>query len=103
MDQNIDVAQTQFWSLALQQQLARRGVEMSYSGAHGVHLYDLNNINQIGAAQAYLGDPFLRGAQCGNSGFTNLATGIPECFTRPNQQYSTITSVAVGVSIAITL
>jgi hypothetical protein len=90
-DPNIHVAQTQFWSLALQQQLAHGTVlELSYSGAHGVHQYDLNNINQVGAAQAYLGDPLLTGAQCANSGFVNTATGTPECLTRPNQQYAAI-------------
>ena len=57
---NIEVAQTQFWSLAVQRQVARNTVvELSYSGAHGVHLYDIENINLLGAGQAYLGDPLI--------------------------------------------
>jgi hypothetical protein len=58
VNQNINVAQTQFWSLALQQQLARSAfLELAYSGAHGVHLYDVTAGNTIGGAQAYLGTP----------------------------------------------
>ena len=40
-DPHIHTAQTQFWSLALQREVARNTiVEIGYSGAHGVHLYD---------------------------------------------------------------
>jgi hypothetical protein len=88
---NINVAQTQFWSLALQRQIAANTVvEVSYSGAHGVHLYDIENINLAGAGQAYLGDPLVSGSQCSNTGFINEQTGTPECLTRPNAQYSDI-------------
>jgi carboxypeptidase family protein len=87
----ISVAQTQFWSLALQRQVANNTiVELSYSGAHGVHLYDLDNINLPGAGQVYLGDPLVTGAACANSGFVNTQTGVPECLTRPDPQYSNI-------------
>lgn len=88
---NINVAQTQFWSLALQRQVATNTiVELSYSGARGVHLYDLNNINLAGVGQVYLGDPVVTGAACAGTGFVNTATGVPECLTRANPQYSNI-------------
>jgi len=93
----INVAQTQFWSLALQRELAPRTIlEVSYSGAHAIHLYDLNNINLIGAAQEYLGAPLVTttvgapGQQCpfadpgDPTGMTNA------CYTRPNSQYAAI-------------
>jgi hypothetical protein len=87
----INVATTQFWSLALQHQLATNTlVELSYSGAHGLHLYDLNNINLPGEGQVFLGDPLVTGAACAGSGFVNTQTAVPECLTRPNQQYSNI-------------
>lgn len=90
-DPNVNVAQTQFWSVSLQNQVAHNAVvELTYSGAHGVHLYDLNNINQVGGAQAYLGDPLVTGPTCSTSGYVNEATGVPECLTRPNQQYAAI-------------
>ena len=72
-DPRINVASTQFWSLALQQQVAQNSImELSYSGAHGVHLYDLNNINQVGWGQAYLGQPLISGAACPGSGYVSF-------------------------------
>lgn len=79
VNQNINVAQTQFWSLALQRQLASNSfMEVAYSGAHGVHLYDITAGNPIGGAQAYLGAP----ADC--PGTTTV------CLSRPNSQYAAI-------------
>jgi len=73
LDPNIKVAQTQFWSLALQREVAHNSVvELSYSGAHGVHLYDNAEVNMVGAGQFYLGD--------------SLALPL----NRPNNQYSVI-------------
>jgi hypothetical protein len=93
-DPDIHTAQTQFWSLSLQREVARNTVvELGYSGAHGVHLYDIENINQYGAAQLHLGDPLITtpdpvtGATCG---FVNFATGGLECPTQPNSQYAAI-------------
>ncbi|MFZ0686850.1 MAG: TonB-dependent receptor [Terriglobales bacterium] len=93
-DPNIHTAQTQFWSLSLQREVARNTVvEVGYSGAHGVHLYDIENINQYGAGQQYLGDPLITtpdpatGATCG---FLNFSTGGLECPTQPNSQFAAI-------------
>jgi hypothetical protein len=93
-DSNINVAQTQFWSLALQRELAPNALfEVSYSGARGLHLYDLNNVNLIGAAQEYLGAPLLTGTDpiSGTTcPYTNPVTSVPTCYTRPNSQYAAI-------------
>jgi hypothetical protein len=79
VNQNINVAQTQFWSLAVQHQLARNSfVELAYSGAHGVHLYDITAGNPVGGAQAYLG----AAVDCPGTATV--------CLTRPNNQYSAI-------------
>lgn len=91
---SIHVAQTQFWSLSLQRQVVPNTVvEIGYSGAHGVHLYDLNNINLPGAGQVYLGDPAVDATDV-NPGSTtcNAAYQSPTgvCLTRPNSQYSAI-------------
>ena len=105
LDQNVEVAQTQFWSLAVEHQLARGAlVEIAYVGAKGDHLYDLANVNQQGAGQAYLGDPNAIGANCVGSGLYNIDTfdaliaggesnteaglNASECLTRPNAQYT---------------
>jgi hypothetical protein len=92
LDQNIQVAQTQFWSLAVEHQIARGAlVELAYVGAKGDHLYDVANVNQVGAGQVFLGDPVVQSnANCSNSGITNIDTGIAECLTRPNAQYTNL-------------
>ncbi|HEY1806551.1 MAG TPA: carboxypeptidase regulatory-like domain-containing protein [Terracidiphilus sp.] len=88
-DPNIKTAQTQFWSLDLQHEIVHGTViDVAYSGARGLHLYDLENIDQYGAAQMYLGDPLITDDP--GCGFTNFDTGESECLTRPNMQYSAI-------------
>jgi outer membrane receptor protein involved in Fe transport len=86
VDQNIQVAQTQFWGLTLERQLGHNGViALEYNGAHGLHLYDIKNINEIGGGQAYLGQPLV------TSDPNNAAcTTSSPCLTRPNQQYTSI-------------
>jgi outer membrane receptor protein involved in Fe transport len=74
VSQNIQVAQTQFWSVAVERQLGSKSVvALEYNGAHGVHLYDIKNINPLGGGQVYLGDLF---------------DGTH--YTRPNQQFVSI-------------
>jgi hypothetical protein len=96
---NINVAQTQFWSLAIEHQLAPNTIlAISYSGAHSVHLYDLANLNLIGSAQAWDGqplvttvappDPTAPALQCPYPDLGNSA--LNACYTRLNQQYSNI-------------
>jgi hypothetical protein len=105
---NIKVAQTQFWSLDVQRELAPNTIlDVSYSGAHGVHLYDLNNVNLIGASQEYLGAPLVTtlstsaGPQCPyvdpgatEATFTpaeiTAGDAVNACYTRPNSQYAAI-------------
>jgi hypothetical protein len=88
VDNNINVAQTQFWSLALQRQIAQNALfEVSYSGARGLHLYDLSNVNMIGAAQEYLGAPLIVNPDCP---YANPTTGDSACYTRPNSRYAAI-------------
>jgi len=102
LDPKINTAQTQFWSLSLQREVARNTiVELGYNGAHGVHLYDLNNVNNVGMAQQFMGAPLvttpdpITGAACPyiNQYDYNISSGnniVPECLTRPNQQYTNI-------------
>jgi hypothetical protein len=74
VDQNIKTAQTQFWGLAVERELGHRGIfAVEYNGAHGVHLYDIKNINENGGGQVYLGDAF---------------DGVH--YSRPNQQFTSI-------------
>jgi hypothetical protein len=90
-DPRIKTAQTQFWSLDVQRQLIPNTIiDVSYSGAHGVHLYDIENINLVGAANFYLGEN-PSSDECAGEGTPNdPETGLPICLTRPNNQYSNI-------------
>ena len=92
-EDNISVAQTQFWSLALEHALtANTVIGLSYSGAHSVHLYDLSNFNLPGTAQAWAGEPLVTGSNSAGETcpYDNPLTGVPTCYTRLNQQYSNI-------------
>jgi hypothetical protein len=82
VDQNIDTAQTQFYSLALERRVARNTiVALEYSGAHGVHLYDIHPQNALGAGNVYLGDAY--DPTLGN-------------YSRPNNYYSDINTRGSG-------
>ena len=79
VDQNIRTAQTQFYSLSLDQQLGRGTVvEVSYNGSRGIHLYDIKNYNGLGSGNATLGDPY-----------TDPVSGI-SALTRLNPYFSNI-------------
>jgi hypothetical protein len=78
VDENIRTAQTQFYSLALERQLATNTmVAVQYAGARGLHLYDVKNINGLGSGNVFDGDPL-------SDGNGNVA------LTRLNNQYSNI-------------
>jgi hypothetical protein len=86
VDQNIKVAQTQFWGLTLERQLGHGSVvALEYNGAHGINLYDIKNLNEIGGGQVYLGEPLV------TSDPNNAACTVTSpCLTRPNQAYTSI-------------
>ncbi len=71
VDQNIRTSQTQFYSLAIERQLASGSVvSLQYTGARGLHLYDIKNINGLGSGNALAGDALSDGN--GNYGLTRL-------------------------------
>ena len=84
VDQNIRTAQTQFWSLALDQQIVPNTVvSFQYAGARGVHLYDIKNYNERGAGNIFLGDSFAP--------TPDPKTGaLVYHYSRPNNQYGSI-------------
>ena len=84
--QDIQVAQTQFWGVSIERQLgSKAAVSLEYNGAHGLHLYDITNVNEIGDGQLYLGQPLV------TSDPNNPAcTAAAPCLTRANQQFTSI-------------
>ncbi len=87
VDQNIRTAQSQFWSLAVDQQIVPNTVvSFQYAGARGTHLYDIKNYNELGAGNVYLGDAFDPTAAVGTDG----APTQTYHYSRPNNEYSSI-------------
>lgn len=84
--QDIQVAQTQFWGVSIERRLGSKALAaIEYSGAHGVHLYDLTNVNEIGDGQVYLGQPLVTSDP--NNAKCTVAT---PCLTRANDQFTSI-------------
>ena len=90
--QNIQTAQTQFWGLTLERRLSSKAViALEYNGAHGVHLYDVKNLNEIGGGQVYLGQPLVT-----SDPNAPACTTTTPCLTRPNQQFTSINNRGSG-------
>ncbi len=79
VNQNITTAYAETWNFGLERQLDSKNVlTVEYAGSHGLHLYDIANINPAAG-----GNP----DGCGSGG-TYL--GDPRCANRLNLQYSNI-------------
>jgi hypothetical protein len=101
--QDIKTASTQFWGLTLERKLGSKSVvALEYNGAHGVHLYDLKNLNEIGGGQVYLGQALVTdGASNPNEPnclpYDPTTTPVSRpCLTRPNQQMTSINNRGSG-------
>jgi hypothetical protein len=71
VQQNIQPAYVQFWSAAVDYQVLRNSVlSFEYTGSHGVHEYDISNLNAAGYGSAFLGD--ARDANRLNYQYSNL-------------------------------
>ncbi|MFL6436951.1 MAG: TonB-dependent receptor domain-containing protein [Terriglobales bacterium] len=90
VDENIRTAQTQFYSLALEHRVGASSlVAVEYSGARGIHLYDIKNINELGSGQAYLGQPLTNG----------IFTRVNQLFTGINNRGSNGDSYYNGLNV----
>jgi len=77
INQHMKPAYAETWSLSIERQTTQNSLfSVSYSGSHGVHLYDISNVNLSGEGGAFLGD----GSALGNAAYN------PE--NRLNLQYS---------------
>jgi outer membrane receptor protein involved in Fe transport len=56
IDQNIHSAYAETWNLAVDHRIGQGVFSASYAGSHGVHLYDIANINPATAGGEYMGD-----------------------------------------------
>jgi outer membrane receptor protein involved in Fe transport len=91
IDQNIQVAATNFWGMTLERQMgSKAALSLQYNGAHGVHLYDINNINEIGGGQVYLGEPLVTVDPNNPACSATVTATTGPCLTRPNQAFTAI-------------
>ena len=64
INQNMKPAYAETWDLSIERQFTHNSLfSIAYSGSHGVHLYDISNVNLSGEGGAFLGD----GSSLGNA------------------------------------
>jgi hypothetical protein len=56
VNQNMKNAYGETWNASIDQSVGKGVFSVSYAGSHGVHLYDIANINVAGYGGAFLGD-----------------------------------------------
>ena len=86
VNQNIDPAYTEFYSLGIQRELAKNTMlEVGYNGAHGVHQYDIAGFNYPGYGDLYLGtDPAVNPADRINRQYSSINTRGSNGFSHYN-------------------
>lgn len=74
VDPNIKTAYAEFWSFGLDREVVRNTVlSVGYTGSHGVRLYSISNINEIGSGVVYEGtDPSVNPSDALNRSYTNI-------------------------------
>lgn len=92
INQNMKNAYAETWDLGVQYEFFANSVfSVSYAGSHGVHLYDISNVNPgtggntdktLGGGGLYLGDP--RTSNRLNLGYTNINYRSDDGFSKYN-------------------
>jgi hypothetical protein len=59
VNQNMKTAYAETWNASIDQQVGKGVFSVAYAGSHGVHLYDIANINEAGYGSQFLGDARL--------------------------------------------
>ena len=70
IDQKIKTAYAPTWNLSVDRRVGKGVFSVAYAGSHGVHLYDISNINNSPDGGTYLGD--AHSANRLNLGYTNM-------------------------------
>jgi outer membrane receptor protein involved in Fe transport len=91
INQNLKSAYAETWNLSVDRQLGAGVLSIAYAGSHGVHGYDIANVNPLGGGGLYLGDAANPGnrlnLQYGNMNF------------RSDQSYSHYAAVNAKYSV----
>ncbi|MBV8514466.1 MAG: TonB-dependent receptor [Acidobacteria bacterium] len=70
IDQNLQSAYAETFDLSVDRSVGRGVFSVAYSGSHGIHLYDISNINVAGTGSTFLGD--ARAANRLNYQYSNM-------------------------------
>lgn len=70
INQNLASAYAETWNLSVDRQVGKGVFEVTYAGSHGVHLYDIANVNPAGGGGLFLGD--ARAANRINYQYSNM-------------------------------
>jgi len=82
INQNINTAYAETWTLSVDRRVGRGVFSVAYAGSHGVHLYDIANVNPARGGSVYLGD--ARGANRINYQYSNMNFRSDNGFSRYN-------------------
>jgi hypothetical protein len=70
INQNIKTAYAETWNLSVDRRVGKGVVSIAYAASHGVHLYDIANVNPATGGSVYLGD--ARAANRINYQYSNM-------------------------------
>ncbi len=56
INQNLASAYAETWDLSIDRQVGKGVFSVAYAGSHGIHLYDISNVNPAGGGVTFLGD-----------------------------------------------
>ncbi len=66
INQNMKLAYAETYDLSIERQVTHNSLlSLAYTGSHGIHLYDISNVNLAGEGGTFLGD----GTSLGNPGY----------------------------------
>jgi outer membrane receptor protein involved in Fe transport len=77
INQNLKAGYAETWNLSMDRQLGEGVLSIAYAGSHGVHGYDIANVNPLNGGGLYLGDTRSSNRlnlQYGNMNFRNDAS-----------------------------
>jgi len=82
INQNIKSAYAESWNLSIDRQVGKGVFSVGYVGSHGVHLYDIANVNTAGYGSVLLGD--ARAANRLNYQYSNMNFRSDNGYSRYN-------------------
>jgi outer membrane receptor protein involved in Fe transport len=101
IDQNVKTAYAETWNLTVERQVTGSSTfSVAYAGSHGVHLYDISNVNPSLAGGTFLGDAHASNRL--NLGYTNMNFRSDHAYSHYNAlvlEYKVVDLFKKGLSV----